>query len=81
WVDHFEIPRASANRLVVLRLSNAFIDNRQSVVIEVSGQEEPVEPLRVDTRLGMVYATLPAGAIRVKYTSGFPLENEDTKKF
>ncbi|MGZ7278211.1 hypothetical protein ACXWOP_09910, partial [Streptococcus pyogenes] len=37
--------------------------------------------MRVDTRLGMVYATLPAGAIRVKYTSGFPLENEDTKKF
>lgn len=81
WVDHFHIPRASANRAVVLRLSNAFIDNRQSVVIGVSGEDEPVEPLRVDTRLGLVYASLPAGAASVKYTSGFPLESTDTLKF
>lgn len=81
WVDRFRIPHTLANRPVTLRLSNAFIDDRESVVISVSGAEEPVAVEDVDTRLGLVTATLPAGLVSVKYTSGFPVGSADTKKF
>jgi len=81
WVDRFRIPHTLANRSVTLRLSNAFIDDRESVVISASGVDEPFTVEDVDTRLGLVTATLPGGVVSVKYTSGFPVKSADTQKF
>lgn len=71
WADTFQIPQISANRPVVLRLTNAFIDNPEGVVIKDSSASAIDCTMDVDQRMGMVELTLPAGRYSVEYASGF----------
>lgn len=71
WADSFDIPAMCSNRPVRLRLTNAFINEPESVIFKDSNGSAIVCTPRVDQRMGVVEVTLPKGSYTVEYVAGF----------
>ncbi|WDS62441.1 hypothetical protein UFRH6_10 [Pseudomonas phage UF_RH6] len=71
WADTFEIGSCESNNRVLLRLSNAFINEVDSVKVFNSDGSANACTTEVDQRMGLVELTLPKGRYRIQYIAGF----------
>lgn len=86
WRDTFEIDRCHSGRPVSLRLTNAFINEPESVKITTRNGTElfPGVPDpdahwadEVDCRLGVVHlGSATSGIVKVEYVSGFEVDDD-----